>query len=227
MKAENISHKTLIIFLIVIDILLITFSVIIPDDPKTYFKEFHIITWISAVKLLSISYLTWKTYKKRAIQTLNSAFSSQIKIWFLISAGFLFLFLDEVALIHENIDKAIHIIFSMQETGLSDRLDDLIVIIYAIVGIFILHKFKDEILRFKNAIPYIVVGFFFLIIRTVIDILTNRADIIPKFIKNEELLLTTSNFLAVAEGSGKLLAETFFIVAFYYCLVSAKRTQNG
>lgn len=227
MDTKNISHQTLLILLIVFDVLLIAFSVIFPHDPKAYFKEFHIITWISAIKLLTVSYFAWKTYKIRTKETEDSGFSSQTKIWLLISIGFLFLFLDEVALIHENIDKLIHILLGMEETGLSDRLDDLIVIIYALVGIFILHKFKDEILRFKNAIPYIVVGFFFLIIRTVIDILTNRADIIPKFIKNEELLLTTSNFLAVAEGSGKLLAETFFIVAFYYCLISARKTQSG
>ncbi len=227
MKIENISHRALLIFLILFDILLITFSVTFPEDPKAYFKEFQLITWISALKLLTISYITWEVYKIRNNETATKGFNSQSKIWFLIAIGFLFLFLDEVALIHENIDKAVHIIFSIEETGLTDRLDDLIVVIYAVVGIFVLRHYKNEILKFKDAIPYIIIGFFFLILRIVIDILTNRSDIIPKFISNEELLTDLENFLAVTEGAGKLIAESLFIVAFYFCLRSVLKMQKA
>lgn len=227
MRIKDISHNTLLISLISFDAILILFSVTFPDDPKTYFKEFQLITWISALKLLSTSYIAWKLYKVRNKELDVKGINSQSKIWFLIAAGFLFLFFDEVALIHENIDKAIHIILNMQETGLSDRLDDLIVILYAAVGILILYKYKNEILKFKDAIQYIVIGFIVMIFRTAIDIVTNRADIVPRIINNEDQLIVISNYLAVAEGSGKIIAESFFIVAFYYCLKKVLEKENS
>lgn len=222
-KFADISPKKLLAYLIIFDLFLVAFSVIVPEDPKAYFKEFQLITWISALKLLSIAYINRQIYQ---IQ-LNNKKSKFANLWFLISAGFIFLFLDEVLLIHENIDKTIHILLGINETGLSDRIDDLIVIIYAVIGVFILRHYKYEILRFRESIPYLVLGFLFLILRTIIDTVTNRADIIPNIISDPESLVLVSNFLAVSEGAGKIIAESFFITAFYYCWKSAIKKKNS
>lgn len=222
-KLFNISHRKLLSYLLLTDIILIIFSVLVPEDPKAYFKEFQLITWVSGLKLVFISYINWKTYGIREYKSEKN----RSRLWLLISVGFLYLFLDEIALIHENIDKAIHFILRLTETSLTDRIDDVIVAVYAVIGIAVLRYFRDEILKFKNAIPYLVAGFILLSIRVVIDILTNRADIIPGIISDPELLLIVSDSLAVAEGLMKIAAESFFITAFYYCFTKASADKKN
>lgn len=56
-------------------------------------------------------------------------------VWAIIASGFLFLAADEVLRIHENLDQLIHYVFGLKETNLTDRIDDLIVGMYGLVGI--------------------------------------------------------------------------------------------
>ena len=48
------------------------------------------------------------------------------RIWLLVSIGFAYLALDEALSIHESIDIAGHWLLGATETGVTDRVDDLI-----------------------------------------------------------------------------------------------------
>ena len=218
--------KRILYLLLAIDLLLIISISIFSDDPKKYFKELQLFTWLSFIKLLIISYINWKAYNIRRPRNSKIDFNKDHSIWFIISSGFLFLALDEVLLIHENTDKIIHKILKMKESGLTDRIDDLIVLIYALLGILILYSYRKELLKFAKSLTYLVIGFFLLFLRIIIDFITNRNDVIPNIISNAELIPKVNEILALVEGSTKLLAETFFIFAFYICLNEAKNLNK-
>lgn len=222
MNFGNISHIRLLIYLLIADVAIILFTISSAEDVKIYYKEFQIVTLISFLKLLVISWLNWNIFKSSGGNPKKIDFKQSSTLWLIIAAGFLFLSLDEIFLIHENTDKVIHAIFGIKETGITDRLDDLIVFIYGILGIGILYSYREEIYRFKKAIPYLFLGFAMLFFRIIIDTITNRNDIVPLFFSNNSFITLLNDVLAVSEGTTKLLAETFFIAAFYYCYQKVK-----
>lgn len=226
MNSKNISHLHVLILLLIFDFVLIAFLIFFSDDPKKYFKEWHLITWISLIKLLTISYINWNIFATRKGNDASFNLTTNYSIWLIVAFGFLFLGLDEIFLIHENIDKLIHKLLKMQETSFSDRIDDLIVLIYAILGILILYSYKDELLKFTKAFSYLFIGFLFLFFRIFIDFITNRNDIIPLIINEDKLVKAINHILALSEGTTKLLAETFFITAFYLCLKLSRKIER-
>lgn len=98
-----------------------------------------LITIVSAIQLLATSMITWKIYKTRSSQHPSyHHITFSYFVWAIVAAGFLFLAIDEVVEIHEGIDKLIHKVFQIKETGLTDRIDDLIIGVYGLVGIGVL-----------------------------------------------------------------------------------------
>lgn len=218
MYFTNITYHKALIYLLVIDALIIAFTLVSTDDPKIYYDEFHFVTFVSTIKLFLISRLNWLIFRSKGGNIRNIDLNSPYVLWLITSAGFAFLALDDLFLIHENTDKLVHILLGMKETGVSDRIDDLIVFVYGILGILILYSYREEVYRYKAAIPFIMIGFIMLFVRIAIDIVTNRNDIIPLYITDSYVAGYLNNVLAIIEGATKLLAESFFITAFYYCL---------
>ena len=213
---ESKSKKTLYL-LLAFDLVLIVFISIFPENSKKYLKEFQLFTWLSLIKLLILSYINWKIYSSRKIPQQSFSLSHDYSIWFIIACGFFFLAFDDLLLIHENTDKLIHKVFSIQETNLTDRIDDTIILIYAILGILVLYSYRNELMKFGKSLPYFVIGYCFLFSKIVIDFITNKNDVVPKIISDEAILYKVNYVLAITEGGSKLLAETFFIFAFYLC----------
>lgn len=225
-RLRNVNHIRLLVYLLIFDTAVVVFTLISADDPKIYYKEFQLVTFISFIKLLIISRANWNIFRLKGGTVRNIDFNNPYALWLVISAGFLFLAADDLFLIHENTDKLIHFIFGMKETGLTDRIDDLIVLIYGILGLLILYSYREEIYRYRRSVPYILTGFVILFIRIVIDVITNRNDIIPIFISDETVETHLNNFLAVSEGAAKLLAQSFFLTGFYHCLQKTGRTDT-
>lgn len=226
MNSNNISHLHVLNLLLIFDLILILCLIFFSDDPKKYFAEWHLITWISFIKLLAVAYINWNIFATRKDNNLNFSLNYGYSVWLIVAFGFLFLGLDEILLIHENSDKAIHKLFKLQETSFSDRIDDLIVLIYAMLGILILYSYKDELLKFTKAFPYLFIGFLFLFVRIFIDFITNRNDIIPLIINDDKSVKAVNYILALSEGTTKLIAETFFITAFYLCLKLSRKIEG-
>lgn len=223
----NKSKLIVLLLLLLFDLILIIPISIFSDSPKVYFKEFNLFTWISFIKLLIISYFSWNIYTYRRTPGGSFSFSNDHSVWFIATWGFIFLAFDELLLLHENADRLIHKVFGLPETGLTDRIDDAIILVYAMIGIAILYSYKNELMKFAKSIPYLVAGFVFLFLRTLIDFITNRNDVIPKIISDEMLVSKLTGVLPVVEGSSKLFAETFFIFAFYLCFTRMKFLKAG
>ena len=56
-------------------------------------------------------------------------------IWVCLSVGCAILAIDDKFMLHEHLDKSIHAVFKWEETRLSDKIDDVIVGIYGVIGV--------------------------------------------------------------------------------------------
>ena len=138
-----------------------------------------------------------------------------------MSLGFLFLAADDLFKIHENIDRLIHNIFNLQETGLTDRIDDGLIGLYALIGIGVLIIYRNELKIYRKAFPFFTSGFALLFTTIALDLLTNRNDILPLLFGPTQAA-DLHIWLSHAENSLQVFAEAFFIGAFYAILQTAK-----
>lgn len=191
-------------------------------NPKKYFGEGRIITWISAINLLAISWLSYRILQIRRPAQEQFFWRAPFMLWAIISLGFLFLTADELFTIHEFTDKMIHQIFRIKETGVTDRIDDIIVVFYGIVGIGILYTYREELRKYRQALPFLKYGFILLFIMGALDTFTNRKDIISMLV-NPDSINTIHIWLCVADDSTKIFSETCFLVGFYSALQIAKQ----
>ena len=175
-----------------------------------HFKEGRLITFLSSFHLVAIALLSWIIYESERSEKNVDSKKNQSFIWLLIAMGFLFLAFDEVMKIHESIDFFVHDVFSIKETALSDRLDDLLVLLYVLVGAGLLYANRQTLLRF---LPFVkssmITGFILVGVMIVLDALTNRHDLIT----NDAL----HDLFSILEEVAKILAEYVFLMAVYRC----------
>lgn len=186
---------------------------------EVFGKEASFITWVSFGQLLISSIFAWKTFLIRGKK-------GKALLWLAISIGFLFLSIDEVARIHENMDSIIHKkLLHMKETPLSDRLDDLIIGIYALIGCSVLYAFRIELKRFKQALPYLITSLLMIFLMVITELISNRYDLLPELIHNENLAKGVYHICKVGEEAFKLYAEALLATAFYCCLAISKKIK--
>nr|NQU92996.1 hypothetical protein [Bacteroidota bacterium] len=145
-------------------------------------------------------------------------------IWAILSLGFLFLAADEYFEIHESIDLWIHDIFNIKETGVTDRLDDILVALYGLVGMSFLYVYREELRKCRQVLPFLKCGFVLLFIMVALDIFTNRKDIL-QILVHHDLVDTLHVWFSVAEDSFKIFAESCFLVGFYIVLRIARQME--
>ena len=175
----------------------------------SHFGEGGLVTWVSGTQLLVISWLSYYLYKIRKKTTTDK--TKNFNIWLILSFGFFFLFTDEIFMIHESLDKNFHMFFNIMETPLSDRIDDVIIAIYALIGIGIFYTFKNEVFLFRPLILYFGAGFEFGLLSIVFDLSLNGGGIFQYlFHKEVEIYMTAAGI--ILEESIKLFAEYFFIL---------------
>lgn len=136
------------------------------------------------------------------------------RIWLLMSLGFIFLALDEALSIHETLDVLIHRVFALRETWLTDRVDDLIILVYGIAGILILYAHRSEFTGLAGYRVYFVIGFLLLVAMVVLDLLSNRRDFLYATGLTRSWVPPIHHALEVAEELTKLLAEASFLLGF-------------
>ncbi len=131
-------------------------------------------------------------------------------------------------MIHENIDHQIHYVFNLQETILTDRIDDVIIGLYGLAGIGVLIAYRDELKTYREALPFFTCGFVLLFTMVGLDLFTNRNDILPVlFDHHHNKPAVFYPWLSHAEDWLKVFAEAFFILAFYAILQKAKYMGEG
>ncbi len=178
-------------------------------------------TLLSALQLLAISWISFQTFGLRNTTRSGSVWSRPAAIWGVISVGFLFLAVDEYFMVHENIDGLIHYVFNLQETPLTDRIDDILIAIYGLVGVGLLFACRRELGNFRVAIPFFVSGFVLLFVMVVCDVVTNQNDVLP-FLFGARYGNALYYIVRKAEDPIKLIAIAFFLAAFCAVLQQAK-----
>ncbi|MGK7912961.1 MAG: hypothetical protein AB4050_16025 [Synechococcus sp.] len=137
-------------------------------------------------------------------------------IWGFIAFGFVFLALDEKFMWHENMDYFIHDFLGIEETNVTDRIDDLIVGFYAVLSGVIIYYWRHEICRYMQVNCLLIVGFSLLVATIFVDLVSSGDDIIPAIFGPGALTPFVDDSIAVFEESLKLIAEGIFIAALYY-----------
>ncbi len=183
---------------------------------KHQFKDGGFIDIFSGIQIFVIAYLAFRVFQMRS-RGRRRSWKSPTAIWGIISIGFFLLGLDEIAAIHETLDTTIHSILQLQETGLSDRLDDLIVCIYVLVSIALLIAYRREVKRYRAAFPYVLSGFVLLFFMVIIDALTNRIDVLL-LLFSPETSMNVMSWIFIPEDGCKLISETCFVTAGKACL---------
>lgn len=192
---------------------------------RDHFGERGFITFLSTFQLLAIAGLSYKIRQTKSHQRNASEKVSAVVLWRVITWGFVFLAADEFLSLHEVADLFIHDIFNLRETGLSDRLDDIIVGLYGAVGVWVVMHYRQEFTAHKIAIGFFKKGFILLFVMVGLDLLTNEQDLLEIFF-NPELSNSIQTQVFHLEDSLKLLAEAFFALAFYAILKSVKSASK-
>ncbi|MDH3599684.1 MAG: hypothetical protein OEU26_08630 [Candidatus Tectomicrobia bacterium] len=173
-----------------------------------FFHEGSVLTWLSFLQLVMVAGFSWQLFKLQQNSSIEFDWKEPGRLWAIIAIGFLFLAFDEMFKIHETLDQLIHLILRIEETKLTDRIDDLIIGIYGLVGLLVLFRYRQELMKQKPILPFLVAGFLFMLLMVACDMLTSQNDIIS----DDRVLLK----FVLAEDSLKLFAEAIFMVGFYH-----------
>ncbi|MEL6553735.1 MAG: hypothetical protein AAFQ63_09795 [Cyanobacteria bacterium J06621_11] len=223
-KSKGLPAKGLLAKVLALNILAIVGTVALSAPFGKVLRQFEdggFITYFSVIQLFILSYFACQIFKIRR-QNIKHPWQSSIAIWAIISLGFSFLALDDLLMIHEWFDKVIHGIWQMEETALSDRIDDLIVGLYGLLAIGGLVYYRQEIKKYKAVLPTVIIGFVLLFLMVGVDVVSNRDDILLTMFSPA----TTANIMSwifIPEESLKLLSEAFLIIAAHNCLQIAKQ----
>jgi hypothetical protein len=149
------------------------------------------------------------------------------RIWFLMALGFTYLALDEALSFHERLDKFGHRVFAIEETPLTDRADDVIILAFGIVGAAIMYFHRSEFRSLVGFLPLLVSGFLLLILMVVFDTLSNDSYILDGIASGWPSLRLTFKWLPYAEEWSKLAAEAIFLLCFLRAFRQMGRTQGA
>ena len=203
-----------------------TIAIAAPFD-KVYrqFEDGGFITYFSVIQLFMLSYFACKLFKLRR-QEFSQPWRSPVAIWGILSLGFSYLALDDLLMIHEFFDKTIHKVWQIQETGLTDRIDDGIIGLYGIAAVAVLVVYRRELKKYRPALPATIAAFGLLFAMVCVDTITNRNEILEMVFRPETVEGIQSWIFTVEDGL-KLLAEGFFIIAAQVCLRIARRRSGS
>ena len=221
-----LTTRWLVILILSFDMLAIIIAIVISvytGNPVTHqFREGRLITILSTLQLLAISGLSYKILQIRRVVRRRSFWRSPYAVWGIIALGFLFLAADELTKIHETVGNLIPAILDLEETGLTTRIDDMLVALYALASIGVLIVYRDELQRRRESLPFLIWGFVLLFVMVALDVLTHKRDILPALFDHERVTPILYAWLYVAEDSVKLISEALFFLGFYTAFQAIK-----
>lgn len=161
------SRNLILAVILSIDVIAIIIASMAGKYPEQYFKEGAFITYLSFFQLLAASIFAFIIFCIRWVEAGLKGLKMPLLIWLVIGMAFVYMSLDEVWEIHENLDFFIHRIFNIQETGFTDRIDDVVVGCYGLFGLIILYFSREEFKKYREAFPLLKGGFVFMFIMVV------------------------------------------------------------
>lgn len=227
---NKISVKTVALTTFGIDLLAIAIAVsraiILNRNPMRYFGEGGFITWISTLQLLIIAILCWKISTFRNSQLKSAPLKKRpVIFWRITALGMFFFTLDETLKIHENLDRSILKAFGIAETSFSTRLDDFIILFYAITGLLFIYWYRQELKHFIASSFWFKWAVFFSFLTIFLDMFGHNRETFAPFANNLDELNHLHHWVSTVEEIPKILAGGAFIVTFYSCLQIAKKMK--
>ena len=178
------------------------------QNPTAYTGEGDPITWLSFAHLLVIGALAGGVFYCRTGGSLDRAvWRHPAFVWLLIALGFLFLAVDEVAKIHESLDRFVHRLLQHPET--------------------VLYAYRSELASYRAVLPLVVCGFILFIFMGLLDALVNRSDVFLFMGISQEGSESLGKWLGGVEEGLKILAEAAFLGAAYTCLFLTAQVGFG
>jgi len=198
------------------------------QNPTAYTGEGDPITWLSFAHLLVTSSLAGGVFYCRTGGSLDPVvWRHPAFVWLLIALGFLFLAVDEVAKIHESLDRFVHRILQRPETALTDRLDDAILLGYGLSGVAVLYVYRSELISYRTVLPLVICGFVLFLFMGLLDALVNRPDVFLFMGISQEGSASLGKWIGGVEEGLKILAEAAFLGAAYTCLFLTVKANFG
>lgn len=186
-----------------INLLVIAVALVIgPDaEPHLEFVEGGLVTYGSAGYMVATSGFAFLCFLLRfRAPGLGKLF------WLMTSVGFFFFAVDELFEIHENLGVWANDAVAAPPSSLRNW-DDLLVIGYGIVGLFVLLLFLPEVLRPARFAELLSIAFAFYIVHTAIDSIVLRNDI----------------WKIAPEESAKLFSASFFALSMLIALIAVAK----
>ncbi len=201
--------------IIIVNISAVVFSAIFSERPFILFKEGGLITWLSSANIVMLAGISLCSLLVISFyQEFDSTTKGKFVFLFFCFFGYSFLAIDEWFLVHEKLDFMVHNIFNIEETSLTDRLDDIVVMLYGMCGIFVFWLFGRAFWDDKKIKRCLLIAIILFAVMVLVDIFGNDnyfyKYITDKVYLHDQIWLV----LYVIEDSIKLLAETALIIAF-------------
>lgn len=228
------SPKRAFYFLLICNLTLIVAAVLAGlfrrhHDPSRYFGDGRPLSFFSCFQLFATGVLAFLIFRERIAARDLPWWRGPI-LWALISAGFVFLAFDQAFDLHNKFDKILHQSLQLEKTGLSDRLDDIIIGGYGLIGLGVMWSYRRETRRFAAARKPLIAGFACLALEVLFDAASNRRDVAEWIIGEGRAASRLHAWMAALEGVFTLLAEALFIAAFYHAwrlAVAARRALTS
>lgn len=174
------------------------------NQPGRYFlKEGGMVTTLSAIFLALASICAGVSFNLSRARTDFLRF-----FWLLATMGFAFLFLDELIGFHEMTGR-----FLDPAVGIPEgfrKWDDIIVILYGIVALFLMAGFLPEILRYPRVMEMMGIAFLFYFIHTFVD-------------STQE---PRTDLSAIIEESAKVFCAEYLAISMFVAILGMKAAAN-
>src|SRR5919106_1923878 len=185
-------HRVLVTGLILLGVTLVMIAVLVwlgivwHATPSKYFRERRAGTYYSGALLIAAGAVAV------GVASRTEGPSSR-RFWHVAAAGFVYLALDDVLTIHEEIDRGVHALLGWDPGHwLTDHLDDAIVAVYGIVAVVWTYWHRTHVLRLRWTTLLLAAAFAGFTAMTALDF---------------------AGWSPTVEESLKLIAETFIVIA--------------
>ena len=168
--------RRIIVWINFLILLIAVFYGISVGKPGAAFSEAGIVTYASGWQLYLCSFLCLLN-GCFAISRCCKLLSKDSLFWLVSMLGFMYLAFDEFFMYHESIDRYIHQVLALNETPLTDRLDDLLVGIYVgaaglvVWGASRVRSFSAQAKRMFS------IGLLVAVVMVILDVMTNGPEL--------------------------------------------------
>jgi len=204
-------------WLIITDAFLICIAILtggFQGNVALLFGELQMITFLSTAQLLLIASFCALTFREIKTNTHGREAVGGSLVWLFFASAFVVAAMDELFMVHENLDYAIHGLLGIVETAVSDRIDDFIIFLGAVAAFCVLFLARRGLRRFSSVRLLVAAAFAMSFVMIALDAGTNRPDLFG----DGDLRI----WMAVLEDVVKIAAEAMFLIAAQRCWQTAR-----